>query len=653
MASMYDDEFPDNDNNLTLCESSSLELAKDDISMELEKDLTLPEKQELISEKTDNHTDLTLCGICLATMDNPKALPCLHSFCFGCIDEWVKEHIDIDVTDINIDDDVTHFRCPVCKEDFQLPSDGVTGLRSNFFVTKLKEKHDLQVELEKDKHSCTCCGNLDNIAKARCCDCNEYLCDKCVQIHKTLKALRDHKVYSLEDIQSGLVNINKIHSEEYCRRHKNQILWFYCETCGLSICRDCTVIEHPASSHQLVNLEDIAKKQATNIQELSSNCKKVVPEIVSAINTTDDIGIKLTEALETAKSDITCAVSKVRDHFLATLKVKEDDLLNKLSQIGDDHKAEIMKRKEILESQQSRLKRAIHIADKLTESESPYDMATMHKTLADSMKKLIDMKAVAMQVEFADVRFTESPDCLQDSVPAELGTITHGTDEPADSDQLSGSNHDIETFQENYEIAELPRALFAEPVESTTWDLTQEDRQLTSRNVSKTQHDKDSLRDRIEPRPPSLADVVPPWRSPEVHQTASRSVVRLDEKPRDCNWPRRDAPRDGFLEVNQTTSQSVPKARLCNEEPSSKDISWRRDASRRSQEDQTTPRSVGLPVPLPQSRFEERVLPPMPMAIPWHSNDEKDPAIHYYREDKTDEIPYAYRKKKTSKKGKR
>ena len=45
-------------------------------------------------ESSSETTDLTVCGICLSLIDNPKVLPCLHTFCCGCLEKWTNEQFD-------------------------------------------------------------------------------------------------------------------------------------------------------------------------------------------------------------------------------------------------------------------------------------------------------------------------------------------------------------------------------------------------------------------------------------------------------------------------------------------------------------------------------------------------------------------------------
>jgi len=71
-------------------------------------------------------TDLTTCPICLEVFDNPKSLPCLHAFCLKCLERHFRdERPGYEVP------------CPLCKKEFEIPSDGLSGLQHHFFIQRL------------------------------------------------------------------------------------------------------------------------------------------------------------------------------------------------------------------------------------------------------------------------------------------------------------------------------------------------------------------------------------------------------------------------------------------------------------------------------------------------------------------------------------
>ena len=73
------------------------------------------------------YDDYLTCAICLNHFTKPKALPCLHSFCEGCLRDYVESRGYEDGT----------FPCLVCRNATQMPETGVQGFPDNHMVSSL------------------------------------------------------------------------------------------------------------------------------------------------------------------------------------------------------------------------------------------------------------------------------------------------------------------------------------------------------------------------------------------------------------------------------------------------------------------------------------------------------------------------------------
>ena len=225
--------------------------------------------------------DLVQCGICYTIIDKPKALLCLHTFCLKCLTSWHES-----AAKKNPGKYSQAVSCPNCREDFPLPKSGVKGLRTNFFVNKLKERNSLQKMLfEKDaKIPCTSCDPpTQNEAIGRCVECNDFLCTKCVGNHKSMRVLKHHHVLSLEELRAGKLTMHNLPEQEMCPKHKSEFLRFYCETCDEPMCRDCTVIDHPRPDHKQVDLTSCSEKRNEKLRQLFTQSQPIPQAIDDAI----------------------------------------------------------------------------------------------------------------------------------------------------------------------------------------------------------------------------------------------------------------------------------------------------------------------------------------------------------------------------------
>ncbi|KAL3861767.1 hypothetical protein ACJMK2_007788 [Sinanodonta woodiana] len=63
------------------------------------------------------------CGICMNSIKNPKVISCHHSFCYTCLEYYLR---------VNLHNG--RFDCPICRTNVKLPSERVPGLEANVYV---------------------------------------------------------------------------------------------------------------------------------------------------------------------------------------------------------------------------------------------------------------------------------------------------------------------------------------------------------------------------------------------------------------------------------------------------------------------------------------------------------------------------------------
>ena len=139
--------------------------------------------------------DVTECPICLQTMTNPKILPCIHTFCMKCLQQYGGT---VQPTTPNGD-----LNCPLCRSPFTVVDGDYSLLPNNYFVEKLISAKKSTSDEYMSGKSCDVCLAVDRSKSAQaemyCMDCLEYMCDQCSTIHKSMKMSRSHKLRSIED----------------------------------------------------------------------------------------------------------------------------------------------------------------------------------------------------------------------------------------------------------------------------------------------------------------------------------------------------------------------------------------------------------------------------------------------------------------------
>ncbi|XP_010584423.1 PREDICTED: tripartite motif-containing protein 2 isoform X3 [Haliaeetus leucocephalus] len=183
-----------------------------------------------------------ICSICLDRYKNPKVLPCLHTFCERCLQNYIPAHS-------------LTLSCPVCRQTSILPEKGVSALQNNFFITNLMDVLQRTPDNSIEESS----------------------------ILETVTAVAAGKPLS-------------------CPNHDGNVMEFYCQSCETAMCRECTEGEH--AEHPTVPLKDVVEQHKASLQVQLDAVNKRLPEIDSALHFISEIIHQLTNQKASIVDDI-------------------------------------------------------------------------------------------------------------------------------------------------------------------------------------------------------------------------------------------------------------------------------------------------------------------------------------------------------------
>lgn len=185
------------------------------------------------------------CSICLDVLKKPVTIPCGHSYCSDCIENYWDQ-----------DQYLAVFSCPQCRQNFTprptlARNTMLADVVEKFRKTELEEAVTTPSQnfVEAVDVECDVCTVRRSKAVRSCLVCLASYCELHVQPHYESAAFKKHK----------LVSASKILQQTICGRH-NKLLEVYCRTDGLCICYLCLTDEHKGHDTVMANVE-IQEKQ--------------------------------------------------------------------------------------------------------------------------------------------------------------------------------------------------------------------------------------------------------------------------------------------------------------------------------------------------------------------------------------------------------
>ena len=272
--------------------------------------------------------NLTECPICKEMYCIPKMLPCLHTFCLKCIEQYGKSNYnECDV-----------MTCPVCRSEFNVPNGDFRNLKTNFQIDELITVQSASREMG-EKNVCdrtSIIGSDPNVTQ-----------------------LIPQSNPSTQAIQ------NKC-STHLCNRHPGEQTRRVCRTCKISCCVICSELDH--SKHDCCEVEDIKSRFQEHCNDVCMvlTDMKVHYELVNdnlqsfmaGIATAENEIVKRSEAikqmvdrhksillekLNASKSRILKNVSKTMEELQGEMMVCENFILHCQKTIEDADAAESLR----------------------------------------------------------------------------------------------------------------------------------------------------------------------------------------------------------------------------------------------------------------------------------------------------------------------
>ena len=371
----------------------------------------MADQKYLASEALHKLEEQLTCSICLDQYTNPKALPCLHSFCLDCL-----KGVPAEVTQQG------HYSlpCPTCRSPCQLPQQGIETLPPSFTINNLTEVYNLLKKVTGNRHtSCDKCNKAD--AVRYCKQCAKFLCQQCLHQHD--EWMTGHQTLGLDEV------VNTVHQlpqakpvvTSTCTDHSKPHEIF-CETCKEFICHLCTE-KHKDHDYHVIN--DAYDKHKliirSSLRPLNQQIDRLVEEIANLIQRRNEI----TEQGEKTKETTHLVIAQMKELLDQTKR-----MLNEEIDIAMKHKLSVT---------DHQTKEAEAILGQLTESrdhiEQSLEVDAPQSAISQMTSRTESLVANTKEKTFkplekADITLERDTDKNIKEIPSYVGKINYSTLSP-------------------------------------------------------------------------------------------------------------------------------------------------------------------------------------------------------------------------------
>jgi hypothetical protein len=178
------------------------------------------------------------CSTCLDMFDDPRFLPCEHTYCLKCITKTLEATKAKSPT------------CGLCRKEWQVPSEGgVAALPKNYVASSFKESVPATVQCVLAEGDELEHGPVEYF----CTNCWHALCGGCHDAHRRNTVTRSHMMRPIRELSDEDVAEHRRQAAAMRSEHKGQEVVVYCQKCRDVACTVCCVTKH--SKHECIELE--------------------------------------------------------------------------------------------------------------------------------------------------------------------------------------------------------------------------------------------------------------------------------------------------------------------------------------------------------------------------------------------------------------
>ena len=278
------------------------------------------------------------CKICKNRYEDPKLLPCLHTFCRSCLEKNLQKHGGV-------------LYCPICPGEIRSAYSDVDKLLSNFMVS-----HFLQaIDLKRGTSSKQCESCDENVAaSSRCFECSDFLCDNCVEAHRRVRFTKLHRVVSVTNLSA-----DDLRRMPRCSTHAHEAVKMFCKQCKKLVCRSCILNQH--DDHVLVSLKDAVDEAKPRLNTLLVSARAKISILQRKLKNVYSSQEKLESKVDSVIKDIQATSARI----LMAVKRREKDLYRMLRRIHDKKSDELESRQGALQKELAQVLDSCEFTDEL------------------------------------------------------------------------------------------------------------------------------------------------------------------------------------------------------------------------------------------------------------------------------------------------
>lgn len=293
------------------------------------------------------------CGVCFGHYEDPRLLPCLHTFCRQCIDK------------LPVTDGQGQVKCPICRAVCLLPESGAVSLPYDFLVSQSTldsgdgdRKKPLQCMMSHASSASSDCASSLSYWCETCC---EALCDRHALPHLSGSGGGTHAVVLLQN--AGHLTWKNVPP---CPKHGEPVR-FYCLPCETVVCGDCTTLGDHRHHDSVKKITDIVEERKvkvfSQVDDLEENKMRRLECSLASLKTS-------CREIDQRADDVCAEINQAKRAAIKVVERRADEMLEKVEDAKNARLKILNQQERELERHRDAAKHVVEVRTRLSLRES-------------------------------------------------------------------------------------------------------------------------------------------------------------------------------------------------------------------------------------------------------------------------------------------
>ncbi|XP_025112235.1 tripartite motif-containing protein 2-like isoform X3 [Pomacea canaliculata] len=386
--------------------------------------------------------DFLSCRLCKEEFEEPKLLPCLHSFCHACLASYIRDTKDMVPVALG-DQEPPGFLCPLCgtgvetRDPTELP-DNVLARRLSYPSTPLPPG---------DAASCAQCrqkGRGEVTTSMHCVNCEESLCGACAEQHVQQEETSSHKLVSLKggsgaaggELAEGLLAV----LSRCCALYDAyDIGATYCVDCDLALCDTCST-QHTSAQHRCAELSAVADNFVAKIQEPVQHLRRDSQTLARHLAHLD----RAERHLRRAQKDVRMKIRRRTQVLCSLIGEYEGMLLQETERRHRQNLSTLQQRRIAVMQHAASITAVTELTDKLLHFGSEEEKVAMRRRVGRRVRELCEADLPSTPVEMTSLTLCE-PNVTVETICNLFGELKSDLVRHGSSRQLLGTSVSLDS----------------------------------------------------------------------------------------------------------------------------------------------------------------------------------------------------------------